>query len=232
MAYDYDRRVRSLLKTARVLMTPSGGEQWEWPRVDERTWDEEAVERDRFGDVFVMRYVAFGPAGVPMVTVDTRPWFHDNRPEFQFTIEAFDSKVDSGKFKPDAYAREIPKLLSRALQLAERESGALAKKLEQLKVPGWEIEYDADADDLIVSYEAPDRSEFSDSSMSGSFSRPLKIFTGGTSDYDIMYSEGADYDGHFGVRDLQGQVRSLEDIKKVLRNAEALWKKAEASRAS
>jgi hypothetical protein len=225
--YDYDRRTASLSKTARPLMTPADGEQWEWPAINERIWDEESVQADAFRDVHVMRYVAYGLAGVPKLTIDTRPWFHDDRPEFLFTIEVFDSKVDAGKFKHDDYSREIPKLLSRAQQLSEREAGAQAKKLETLKVPNWEIYYDADADDLIVDYKAPGRSEFSDSNMSGSFYTPLKIFTGGKSDYDMSYSKGADYAGHFGKKNLSGQVRSIDDIKKVLKDAEALWTKAE-----
>lgn len=226
MAYDYDRSAPSLTKTAGVRMTPKDGEQREWPAVDERMWDLEPVQRDRFGDVHVMRYIALAPAGTPKVTVDTTPWFHDDRPEFGFTIEVFGSKTDSGKFKPDTCDREIPKLLSRALQLAERAAGDHAKKLEQLKVPDWDITYDARGDDLTVVYLAPDQSEFSDSSMSGSFYSPLEIFTGGKSDYDVSFSAGADYEGHFGVRELKGQVRSVDDIKKVLRNAEAMWKKA------
>lgn len=226
--YNYDRRIASLSKIARPLMTPADGEQWEWPRIDERTWDEEVVQADRFHDVAVMRYIAYGLPAVPKVTVDTRPWFHDDKPEFLFTIEVFGSKVDSGKFKNTDYKREIPRVLSRALQLAERESGAQAKKLEGLAVPNWEIYYDSSAGDLVVDYKAPDRSQYSDSHMSGSFYSALRIFTGGKSEYDIMYSKGADYDGHFGKRELHGEVRSLDDIKKVLKNAEALWKKAEA----
>lgn len=227
--YDYDRRrTASLSKTARPLMTPADGEQWEWPRIDERTWDEEVVEADRFRDVAVMRYVAYGMPAVPKLTIDTRPWFHGDKPEFLFTIEVFGAKADSGKFKHADYAREIPQLLNRTLQLAERESGVHAKKLEGLAVPNWELSYDASTGDLVVDYKAPDRSEYSDSNMSGSFYSVLRIFTGRTSDYDISYSKGADYNGHFGKRELNGEVRSIEDIKKVLKSAEALWKKAEA----
>jgi hypothetical protein len=226
--YDYDRRTAGMSKTARPLMTPAEGEQWEWPAINERTWDEEAVQQDKFHDVHVMRYVAYGLPAVPKVTIDTRPWFHDGKPKFLFTIEVFGSKGDSGDFKPADYKREIPKLLDRALQLAERESGSQAKKLEGLKVPNWEIDYDADMGDLIVNYKAPDRSEFSDSNMSGSFYSALRIFTGGKADYDISYSQGADYNGPYGKKSLSGQVRSIDDIKKVLKDAEALWKKAEA----
>lgn len=227
MAFDYDRRTLRA-KTARVLMTPKDGEQLAWPRVNENVWDEEAVQADKFHDVHVMRYIAFGVTALPKVTIDTTPWFHSNRPEFGFTIEVFARKVDTGKFKPGDYEREIPKLLDRALQLAEREAATHAKKLEQLKVSDWEIHYDKRGDELVVSYEAPGRSEYSDSSLSGSFYSPLDIFTGGKADYSVSYSAGSDYEGRFGGRDLKGEVRSVEDIKKVLKDAEALWKRAEA----
>lgn len=225
--YDYDRTVRRI-KTGH-LMTPSGGEQWEWPRVDNR-WDEHTVDRDALGDVHAMQYIAYGEAGQPTVTIDTKPWFIDNRPEFKFTIEVYDAEVDSGKFKPDAYQREIPKVLERALKLAKRDSAGKAKKLEALKVPNWGIEYDEGSDELVVEYKAPGRRDYSDSSMSGTFYAPLKIFSGGKADYDISYSEGADYEGAIGDRTLSGQVKSLNDVKKALKDAEALWEKAEGGR--
>lgn len=217
-------------KTARPMMTPWGGEDHAWPAVP-LIWDEEGVQRDRFNDVFVMRYVNYGQAGTPSLTVDTTPWTHGNKPEFTYKIEVFGEKLDSGKFPVDDYERKIPDLLKLALAAAEREIAKYAKELETLKVPNWEIWYDKSADDLVVEYKAPGRNPYSDSSMSGSFYSPLKVFTGEKSDYDIHYSKGADYEGHFGVRELHGEVRSLEDIKKVLKDAERLWAKAEKAAA-
>jgi hypothetical protein len=224
--YDYDRTA-SWARVARPKLSPWGGEDHEWPAVDESVWDEEQTSGDRFGDVFVMRYVGYGVAGLPMVTVDTTPWSHNNRPEFTYSIKVFDEKAKSGKIPLEGYARSISKLLDEALTLAKHEVEGFAKQLDQLKVPHWEIEYDKRGDDLIVEYKAPDLSEFSDSSMSGSFYSPLNVFKGEKSEYDLSYSEGADYEGHFGQRELRGEVRSLEDIKKVLQDAERLWEKAE-----
>ena len=213
-------------KTARPMMSPWGGEDHAWPAVPP-LWDEEGVQRDRFRDVHVMRYVAYGHAGSPMLTVDTTPWIHNQKPEFTYTIHAFDQKVDSGKFPVDAYERKIPELLKKTLDAAQQEVAKYVKQLEQLKVPNWDIHYDKHSDDMVVEYQDPKLSEYSDSNMSGSFYSPLKIFTGEKSDYDISYSKGADYEGHFGVRKLHGEVRSLEDVKKVLKDAERLWAKAE-----
>lgn len=218
-------------KTARPMMTPWEGEHHAWPEVPP-LWDEEGVQRDRFRDVHVMRYVAYGVAGSPKLTVDTTPWVHHSKPEFTYKIEAFDQEIKKGKFPFDAYERKIPELLKDTLAAAEKEVAKFAKELETLKVPHWEIRYDKRSDDLVVEYEAPDKNQYSDSSMSGSFYGPLEVFTGGKSDYEISYSKGADYEGHFGVRELTGEVRSLEDIKKVLKDAERLWAKAEKARGS
>jgi hypothetical protein len=227
--YDYERTA-SWGKLARPMLSPWGGEDHEWPAVS-NVWDEEGVQRDRFNDVFVMRYVAYGLAGTPMLTVDTTPWVHHQKPEFAYAIQVFDEKAKSGKIPLEGYERSIPKLLEDALDFAKREVDGFVKQLGQFEVPHWDIEYDKRGDDLVVTYQAPDLSEFSDSSMSGSFYSPLNVFKGETSDYDLSYSEGADYEGHFGQRDLQGEVRSLEDIKKVLKDAERLWEKAEKQKA-
>lgn len=220
-----------LQKTARPKLSPWDGEDHEWPAVAP-SWDEEPVRSDRFHDVFVMRYVDFGLAGSPMVTVDTTPWTHHKQPEFTYSIQVFDQKVKSGKIPLDGYEKSIPKLLDEAVEFAQREVNTFAKQLDQLKVPHWGIEYDKRGDDLIVQYKPPGQSPYSDSSLSGSFYGPLDIFTGGKADYDISYSAGADYEGHYGVRELKGEVRSLEDIKKVLKDAERIWASAEKQKSN
>jgi len=228
IVHDYDRRQWG--RTARAKLSPWGGEDHEWPAVDESRWDEERVQGNRFGDVFVMRYVAYGLPGTPKVTVDSTPWSHKKRPEFEYQIEIFDEKVKRGKMPLDSYERGIANALDDALKHAAREAAQRVKELEQLKVSDWELTYDKRGDDLVVEYKAPGLSEYSDSSMSGSFYSPLDIFSGGKADYDISYSKGADYQGHFGSRSLRGQVRSIADIKKVLQDAVKLWQKAEAPR--
>jgi hypothetical protein len=219
-----------LTKTARPMMSPWEGEDHQWPAVDESVWEPGYVTRDRFNDVHVLEYIAFGLAATPSVTVDTRPWIHDKKRHFDFKIKIFGKEEKSGKIKVDDYEREIPKVLDEALRLGEKETAAHAKQLDQLKVPHWEINYDKRGDDLTVEYKAPDHSPYSDSSLGGTFYSPLAIFTGGKADYDISYSEGGDYEGSFGVRERKGEVRSIADIKQVLRDAEKLWERAEKDR--
>lgn len=185
-----------------------------WPVV--RGFSQEPYREDAFGDFYVLGYEShdrLSPADV-LFTINRELEGNTHK----WSAEAFGKNLQ-GSWKD---LKEVPKILASVTKKVQQEAQRRAEQAQMalLSLGGsaWESMYD-DSDESVVFYV-----QETDASITVTFEDVPDVLSGGTGTYSIDYSEGADYEGHYGKQSQNGRWSSVQDASKVLKKAEGLWK--------
>jgi len=200
-----------------------GGENQAWPDFG-RNWGYFDAQRDRFGDAYRLGLQWIGSPFMGLfVEMDATKYTNSGgkRPG-TWTAEAFGETISGAWRDPKELSRILKKVVSWATKLRQQ----LKTDILSMSNANWELRYDGD--DIWADYRGP-KDKLSDGSMYVSFRDPEDALIGNaSSDAEINYSAGADYQGHFGEQSEEHSYSSPQDIRRILERAEMLFQQWEA----
>ncbi len=196
------------------------GEEHFWPELHDFNF--EGDKFDRFGDAYkaTYQYVSRGDGYIDLFV------------DFEATDFVASSGTQAGEWSARSVGEtrkgtwktidSIGGILRDLVKWAESVHKAAEQTLKKVGGPKWTV--DLDGVSLTATFKSDDRS--SDAWMTVTFEDVEDvIFRSGASAAEIHYAAGSDYGGHFGERHERRIYRSLQDIDKVLKEAETLWKR-------
>jgi len=198
-----------------------------WPKVT--GFDGYASDPDRYGFVSEMTYEAQGGLHVTVV-FDYSAY---KRPPHSWKVDAAPLK---GKLKG---SWKSLKDVSRSLQGAltqykahlEEQSRKARESLQRLAGSNWDYN-DAGLGSGLeeVVYSRKNDFKYSDAHLDVTLDDVADVISGDSDrgEYRVSFSQGSDYMGHYGEKKLHGTWKSVDDVKKILADAEKLWKKETA----
>ena len=196
-----------------------GGADHFWPETP-RGWDEYDYTRDALGDYYKVGYQWIGkPSMTLFVDVDGTDYvnFGGTKP-MNYRARGV-AQTKSGKVFP----KDIPRLLMEIVTWAEGHLNNLKREVARLSDSTWEVSYDGYQID--ATFRGPKSSPYSDAHMSVTFDdADDALVDGGRSRARIWFSAGADYQGHYGVKEVERMYSTVADIRKILAEAERLYK--------
>lgn len=213
MSYDYDRR----MKIARGEgMGAWDGQDHYWPEMHD--WEFSGDSYDRFGDAYrgTYQYISRGGHYIDVFVHFDITGLPEKPGKWQASGAVGEK---SGALRK---VEDIPKVLDEALKWAAEGHKKVEKALEKAGGPKWDVNYDGY--EWAADYKNTDR--YSDASMTVTVNDiEDTIFRGKPGVAEIHFILGADYRGNYGEETERRPFRTVDDLNKVLKEAERLWGK-------
>ena len=194
------------------------GEESYWPLL--KKWDADIKNSDAFDAYSEGVYQSSVHPGL-FVHFDAWPLQDLRAKPGTYEVRAF-GQTKKGKWN---HEKEIEKILETAVKWGDQQVKKLAQSIEKIGGNTWEVNYDYG--DVNAFYRGK-RDEYSDADISVKFESADKVLGGGEAgEAEISYMEGGDYSGAYGKIDVEESYSSIQDMQKILKKAEALFKKKE-----
>ena len=209
------------------------GEEHYWPDFPS-PWELSSAKRSRFGDVNegeweFMDNVKVQGSSVDLavyVAVDAQKYINSaGKSPLTYTVSGAGKEFKGSVKKPQDLIGVFKKAVAWAKDLYRK----LGQRIEKLSNDRWDVSFGG-MNDAYADYKGP-VPEFSDAYMGITFWDPIEaLVSGQAQEATIDFAEGADYTGAIGKQSLDRRYRSLQDMKKIMAEADKFWKKWEASR--
>jgi hypothetical protein len=230
------RAVRKVAKRRAVRDQESmgswdGKEQY-WPNFP-WPWELSFAERGRFGDVYVgewafMDNVKIQGSSVHLavyVAVDAERYINSSgKSPLTYTVSGAGREFKGSVKKP----QDLIGVFKKAVVWAKDLYRKLGQRIEKLSNARWDVEFQGAS--AMADYKGP-VPEFSDAYMGITFDEPIDaLVLGKHQEATIDFAEGADYTGAIGEQSFSRRYRSLQDMKKIISDADKLWRKWSSAR--
>jgi hypothetical protein len=214
LAKQRDPKVAYIL-ASKVLMNSWGGVKEYWPEVAGfEIWGEAFDHYDCFRVTY-----NYGSSDLNLsAEFDLGNWgdFQNGKPgKWKATIL---NEKDKGSWNG---ADDIPRILADLVAKAKKVQANIASKLTKVGGPKWDVLYDWG--ELTADYENPN--EYSEAAMTVTFQDVDNVVFGeeDKGEAEAYFTAGADYQGSYGKQEKLFTYKTLDDIEKVLKEAEKLW---------
>jgi hypothetical protein len=192
-----------------------GGAEYTWPEPE----DFEVVpeKRDVLGDYVKVTYQYDGDLDL-FVDMDASPLADSRgRKPGKFEARYYGNKATG--FWPNVGV--VPRVLQTLIGKATKARQDIETALTKVGGPKWEVIYDWGQ--LSAEFKNPVGA--SDTTMSATFEDIAQTIFGDQDEGEatISFAAGSDYQGFYGQQSVRKTYRSVEDIEKVLKEAEHLW---------
>lgn len=193
-----------------------GDSEYRWPEPE----DFEVIpeKRDVLGDYTRVTYQYNGDLSLS-VGMDAKP-HADSEGKNPGKFEAhYYGSTESGTWKDPG---DIPRVLQSMVDKATTARLDIETSLTKIGGPKWKAIYDWGQ--LSAEFQNP--VETSDTTMNVTFEDIAQTLFGDQNEGEatISFAAGSAYQGFYGQQSVRKTYRSVEDIKKILKEAEGLWK--------
>jgi hypothetical protein len=192
-----------------------GGAEYAWPEPE----DFEVVpeKRDVLGDYIKVTYQYDGDLDLFVGMNASAHADSQGKKPGRFEARYYGNMING----PWRTIEDIPRLLDSMIGEATKARQDIEAALTKVGGPQWEVIYDWGQ----LSAEFKNPVEASDTTMNVTFEDIAKTIFGDQNEGEatISFAAGSDYQGFYGQQSVRKTYRSVEDIEKILKEAEHLW---------